>query len=112
MSKGSAEAISAKRSNREGSARRIEERPISSLRPYPGNARAHSKRQIRQLADGIARFGFTNPVLISGGHTILAGHGRVVAAKLLGMRKIPAVCLSHLTSAEHRAYTVLIGESS
>tara|TARA_R110002110_G_C13437217_1_gene715799 strand:- start:1125 stop:1910 length:786 start_codon:yes stop_codon:yes gene_type:complete len=68
--------------------------------------RAHSKRQIRQLAEGIARFGFTNPVLIDDDDTILAGHGRIAAAKLLGMPDVPTVCLSHLTPAERRAYVI------
>ena len=84
----------------------VEERPISSLRPYAGNARTHSKRQIRQLADSIARFGFTNPVLVADDDTILAGHGRVAAAKLLGMTHVPTVRLTHLTAAERRAYVI------
>ena len=59
--------------------------PIAVLRPYARNARTHSKKQVRQIADSIERFGFTNPVLIDEENTILAGHGRVAAAKLLGM---------------------------
>ena len=106
MGRHPAEASSANQNNRKGTARSIEEKPISALRPYPGNARAHSKRQIRQLADSITRFGFTNPVLIDDDDTILAGHGRVAAAKFLGMRNVPAVCLSHLTAAERRAYVI------
>lgn len=97
---------SSKRSNRAWSMRAIDERPIATLRPYAGNARTHSRRQIRQLADSIARFGFTNPVLIGDDDTILAGHGRVEAAKLLGMTHVPTVCLSHLTAAERRAYVL------
>ena len=77
-----------------------------ALRPYAGNARSHSKRQTRQLADSIARFGFTNPVLIADDDTILAGHGRVAAAKHLGMTHVPTVRLSHLTPAERRAYVI------
>ena len=84
--------------------RTVEERPIAALQPYAGNARTHSKRQIRQLADSIARFGFTNPVLVADDDTILAGHGRVAAAKLLGMAHVPTVRLSHLSVAERRAY--------
>lgn len=84
----------------------IEERPIAALRPYAGNARTHSKRQVRQLADSIARFGFTNPVLVAEDDTLLAGHGRVAAAKLLGMTHVPTVRLSHLTPAERRAYVI------
>lgn len=83
---------------------KIEMRPISSLRPYAGNARRHSKKQIGQIADSIQRFGFTNPVLISDDDEIIAGHGRVMAAKKLSFDTVPAIKLSHLTAAERRAY--------
>ncbi len=59
------------------------------LKPYPRNARTHSRKQIRQIAESITRFGFTNPILIDEGGMILAGHGRVEAAKLLGMEQVP-----------------------
>lgn len=62
----------------------IEHRSPDGLKPYPGNARTHSKKQVRQIADSIERFGFTNPVLVSDDGEIIAGHGRVLAAKLLG----------------------------
>ena len=81
----------------------ITERRIDELRPYEGNARTHSRRQIRQIADSIDRFGFTNPVLIADDDTIIAGHGRVLAAKQLGMRQVPTVRLSHMNEAERRA---------
>jgi ParB-like chromosome segregation protein Spo0J len=55
--------------------------PVASLRPYPGNARTHSKKQIRQIADSMREFGFNNPVLIGEDGGIIAGHGRVEAAK-------------------------------
>ena len=84
----------------------IEAIPLGGLRPYPGNARTHSKKQIRQIADSIKRFGFTNPVLISDEREIIAGHGRVEAAKLLGLESVPAVRLSHLTPAQRRAYVI------
>src|SRR5438477_8434925 len=77
-----------------------------SLRPYAGNARTHSKKQIRQIADSIQRFGFTNPVLIGDEDEIIAGHGRVEAAKLLGMQSVPTLCLSHLDAAQRRAYVL------
>jgi DNA modification methylase len=83
---------------------RVEIRAVSTLTPYSGNARTHSRKQIRQIADSIRRFGFTNPVLISDEGEIIAGHGRVLAAKELGMTKVPALRLSHLTAAERRAY--------
>lgn len=77
-----------------------------SLRPYSSNARTHSKRQIQQIANSIERFGFTNPALVSDDGQILAGHGRVAAATLLGMGKIPTLRLSHLSEGERRAYVL------
>jgi DNA modification methylase len=82
------------------------ERDISSLRPYARNARTHSKKQVKQIAASIERFGFTNPVLVSDDGEIIAGHGRVEAAKLLGLRKVPTLALSHLNDAERRAYVL------
>ncbi|ANK80858.1 MAG: DNA methylase N-4 [Rhizobiales bacterium NRL2] len=90
--------------SREKAASTITMRRIEELRPYEGNARTHSRRQIRQIADSIDRFGFTNPVLIADDDTIIAGHGRVLAAKQLGMREVPTVRLSHMNEAERRAY--------
>jgi DNA modification methylase len=84
----------------------VESRDIASLRPYPGNARTHSKKQLRQIAESIKRFGFTNPVLISDAGEIVAGHGRVEAAKLCGMTAVPAIRLSHLNETERRAYVL------
>lgn len=81
-------------------------RPIADLKPFAGNARTHSKKQIRQIADSIERFGFTNPVLVSDGGEIIAGHGRVAAAKLLNMVEVPTLSLSHLSAAERRAYVL------
>jgi DNA modification methylase len=80
------------------------ERELTSLRPYGRNARVHSKKQIKQIATSIERFGFTNPVLITDDGEIVAGHGRVEAAKLLGMKAVPTLALSHLSDAERRAY--------
>ena len=82
----------------------IVERPITSLRPYARNARTHSKKHIRQIAASISRFGFTNPVLIADDGQIIAGHGRVEAAKQLGWTTVPTLTLSHLSEAERRAY--------
>src|ERR671919_232539 len=84
----------------------IETIAISALRPWKRNARTHSKRQIRQIADSIKTFGFTNAVLIDAENTILAGHGRVEAAKLLGMGAVPCVRLEHMTPDQKRAYVV------
>ena len=82
----------------------IENTPVRDLRPYAGNARTHSKKQIRQIAKSIERFGFCNPVLIDDAKQIIAGHGRVEAAKLLGMEAVPTVRLSHLSETDKRAY--------
>src|ERR1700722_8577192 len=78
----------------------------SALRPYAANARVHSKKQIRQIARSIERFGFTNPVLISDDGEIIAGHGRVEAARLLGLPSVPTLALSHLNATERRAYVM------
>lgn len=84
----------------------IEPRSPASLRPYARNARTHSRKQVRQIADSINRFGFTNPVLVSDDGEIIAGHGRVEAAKLLGLQSVPTLRLSHLSEAERRAYVL------
>jgi DNA modification methylase len=84
----------------------IEMLPVSALRPYSGNARTHSRKQVSQIADSIRRFGFTNPILIGDDGEIIAGHGRVMAAKDLGIDKVPTVRLSHLSPEERRAYVL------
>jgi hypothetical protein len=86
--------------------RRVETVPVSRLIAYKGNARTHSRKQIRQIADSIKRFGFLNPVLVDDANKIIAGHGRVEAAKLLGLAAVPALRVSHLTDAEKRAYVL------
>jgi ParB-like chromosome segregation protein Spo0J len=80
--------------------------PPEHLRPSANNARTHSKKQLKQIARSIERFGFVNPVLIADDFEILAGHGRVEAAKLLGLREVPTVRLSNLSAAERRAYVI------
>jgi DNA modification methylase len=84
----------------------IEHLSPATLRPWARNARTHSKKQVRQIADSIRTFGFTNPVLIDQSHSILAGHGRVEAAKLLGMEVVPCIRIEHMTEAEKRAYVI------
>jgi DNA modification methylase len=84
----------------------IIERQVHELRPFPRNARTHSIKQVKQIARSIERFGFTNPVLISDASEIIAGHGRVEAAKLLGLSAVPTIALSHLTEEERRAYVL------
>lgn len=87
-------------------ASQVIELSIDLLKPYPRNARTHSKKQIKQIAASIERFGFTNPVLVSDRGEIIAGHGRVAAARLLGRKTVPTLSLSHLSDAERRAYVL------
>ncbi len=84
----------------------FEYRPTNSLRPYPGNARTHSPKQIRQIARSIKHFGFNNPVLVDDDGQIIAGHGRVEAAKLLNMKTVPTVRLSHMSEDDKRGYII------
>jgi ParB-like chromosome segregation protein Spo0J len=84
----------------------IQQLRIEELKPYARNARTHSRKQIRQIAESIRTFGFTNPILIDELGTILAGHGRVAAAKLLNMITVPCVTLSSMTEAQKRAYVI------
>ena len=84
----------------------IEPMSVASLRPHPGNARTHSKKQVRQIAESIRQFGFNNPVLIGEDSSIIAGHGWVEAAKLLGLDSVPTVRLAHLNAAQRRAYVL------
>lgn len=79
---------------------------LSELKPSARNARTHSKRQIKQIADSISRFGFTNPILIDSEKNILAGHGRVQAAIALGLSEVPCVYLRDMTEVEKRAYVI------
>jgi hypothetical protein len=83
---------------------KIEYSLVGELRPYPNNARTHSKKQIRQVANSIKKFGFCNPVLIDDHKQVLAGHGRLEAAKLLGIDAVPTCRLSHLSEVDKRAY--------
>ena len=85
----------------------VEQTPIHTLRPNRQNARTHSRLQLRQIANSILRFGFCNAILVDDDLTVLAGHGRVEAAKLLGLTSIPTISAiaSHRcrqTSLRHR----------
>jgi ParB-like chromosome segregation protein Spo0J len=81
----------------------IENLPVDQLRPWPRNARTHSRKQIKQIAESIRRFGFTNPVLIDGENRILAGHGRVDAARQLGMTTVPCLRVGRSLVAGRKA---------
>ncbi|MET0181627.1 MAG: DNA methyltransferase [Caulobacterales bacterium] len=80
--------------------------PCTALQPNPRNARTHSKKQVKQIAGSIERFGFTNPILIDDANMILAGHGRLEAAKLLKLDEVPVIRLSHMSEADKRAYVL------
>jgi DNA modification methylase len=85
---------------------RIEWVPIGVPKANPRNARTHSRKQIRQIAASIRKFGFLNPVLIDDTNTVLAGHGRLEAARLEGLTRVPVVRFGHLTEAQKRAYLI------
>ena len=79
---------------------------LDKLLPYAGNARKHSNRQLNQLVASLREFGFVNPVLIDANNTIIAGHGRVAAAKKLGLTQIPTLRIEHLNDAQKKAYII------
>lgn len=82
----------------------LRDRPIADLIPYVRNARTHSPAQVALIAGSIREYGFTNPVLVDGANGIIAGHGRVMAARQLGLATVPVIELAHLTEAQKRAY--------
>jgi ParB-like chromosome segregation protein Spo0J len=86
--------------------RNLSYQKIDALKPSVRNARTHSRKQLRQIADSIDRFGFNNPVLVDDNSQIVAGHGRVAAARLLGMSEVPVVALSGMSAAERKAYAL------
>ncbi|WP_144299798.1 site-specific DNA-methyltransferase [Elioraea rosea] len=79
---------------------------VAELVPYARNARTHSDAQVAQIAASIREFGFTNPILVDGERGVIAGHGRLLAARLLGMTEVPVIELSHLSPAQRRAYVL------
>ncbi len=79
---------------------------VATLVPYARNARKHSDAQVAQLAASIREFGFTNPILVDGERGIIAGHGRLLAARKLGLAEVPVIELSHLSPAQRRAYVL------
>jgi DNA modification methylase len=84
----------------------VDYRAVEALIPYARNARTHSPTQVAMIAGSIREFGFTNPVLVDGENGIIAGHGRVMAARQLGMGSVPVIELAHLTEAQKRAYVL------
>ena len=81
-------------------------RAIDQLKPDPHNARRHSKKQIRQIANSIKAFGFNVPILIDRNGNVIAGHGRLLACRELGITKVPTLCLDHLTPAQARVFMI------
>jgi DNA modification methylase len=87
-------------------AKHIEHWPVNRLIPYARNARTHSDAQVAQIAASIREFGFTNPILVDTGDGIIAGHGRLLAARLLKLETVPVIVLDHLTETQKRAYII------
>jgi hypothetical protein len=79
-------------------------RPLGELIPYARNPRTHSDAQVAQIAASISEFGWTNPVLVDGENGVIAGHGRVMAARKLGLDRVPVIELAHMSEAQKRAY--------
>ena len=102
------EAADLRNADAERAAGRISVRwlPVESLTPDPENTRVHGPRQIARIADSIAAFGFNVPILIDGDGAVLAGHGRVLAARRLGLREVPTIALEHLSEPERRAFMI------
>src|ERR1700738_777482 len=84
----------------------VDDVPIDQLKPDPRNARVHSRKQIRQIARSIESFGFNVPVLVGANLNVIAGHGRVLAPKHLGLTEVPTIRLDHLTESQRRAFMI------
>ena len=84
----------------------IETWPIDRLRPYARNAKIHSTDQVAKIAASMAKFGWTVPCMVADDGELIAGHGRVLAAAMLGLKDVPVIRLSHLDEAERRAYRI------
>ena len=84
----------------------VEYRPLAALIPYARNARTHSEEQVAEIAASIREFGFTNPILVDGENGIIAGHGRLLAARKLGMTSVPVIELAGMSEAQKRAYVI------
>ena len=80
--------------------------PVADLIPYVNNSRTHDDKQVDQIAASIREFGFTNPILIDEHHSIIAGHGRLQAARKLKLTEVPCIVLEGLTEAQKKAYVI------
>ena len=80
--------------------------PLNALQPDPRNPRQHSKKQVRQIANSMAAFGFAVPIVVDRELRVIAGHGRLMAARMLGWSEVPVIRLEHLTEAQARAFAI------
>jgi ParB-like chromosome segregation protein Spo0J len=80
--------------------------PINDLKEYENNSRTHSEEQITQIVNSIKEFGFTNPILIDNKNLIIAGHGRLLAAKKLDLKEVPTIVLNNLSEKQKKAYII------
>ena len=87
-------------------AMKIVQKPVDKLIPYINNSRTHSDEQIAQIASSIKEFGWTNPILVDGENGIIAGHGRLMAARKLGYKEVPTIELKDLTETQRKAYII------
>ncbi len=85
---------------------KIQHTKLADIIPYASNSRTHSEEQVTQIAASIKEFGFNNPVLLDGDNGIIAGHGRTLAAKKLGLKEYPTIELAHLTPNQRKAYII------
>ena len=86
---------------------KIEYMSIADLAPYEGNAKLHPKKQVEQIAESIRQFGFNDPIAIDENNMLIEGHGRLLAAQMLGMDSLPVIRLEGLTDEQKRAYTLV-----
>ena len=84
----------------------VEYRKVEALIPYARNPRTHAESQIAKIAASIVEYGWTNPILVDGDNGIIAGHGRLAAARKLGLDQVPVIELAHLTVAQKRALVI------
>jgi ParB-like chromosome segregation protein Spo0J len=85
---------------------KITQKKVESLIPYINNSRTHSDEQVAQIAGSIKEFGWTNPILVDGANGIIAGHGRLLAARKLGYKEVPTIELANLTETQKKAYII------
>jgi ParB-like chromosome segregation protein Spo0J len=85
---------------------KVELRPIDVLLPYCRNPRLHDEAQVSQIAASMVEFGWTSPILVDGQNGLIAGHGRLLAARKLGLKQVPVIELAHLTETQKRAYVI------